>query len=96
MGAALLLVSQWAGGQAGGQARVPTSHANVHKGPSSNDEVLLLAPEGTVLPIIGRRGEWLQVELSPELRNTSLVMRWYQNETAGWMHDSTVETTATP
>jgi uncharacterized protein YgiM (DUF1202 family) len=94
--AVLLLTAQWAAGQSSEQARVPTSHANVHKGPSSNDPVLVLVPEGTLLPIIGRRGEWLQVQLSPELRNTGLVMRWYENETAGWMHDSTIVTTATP
>lgn len=75
------------------QARVPTSHANVHKGPSSNDEVLVLVPQGTVLPIIGRRGEWIEVQLSPALRETGMVMRWYANEDRGWMHDSTVEFT---
>jgi len=75
------------------QARVPTSHANVHKGPSSGQEVLVLVPRGTVLPVIGRRGEWIQVRLSPELRKTGMVMRWYENEDNGWMHDSTVEIT---
>jgi uncharacterized protein YgiM (DUF1202 family) len=72
------------------QARVPTSHANVHKGPSSGQEVLVLVPKGTVLPIVGRRGEWVQVQLSPELRKTGMVMRWYADEKSGWMHDSTV------
>ena len=43
------------------------------------------------MPILGRRGEWVQVQLSPELRKTGMVMRWYENETSGWMHDSTVE-----
>ncbi len=91
------------------QAIVPTTHANVHSGPSSGSSVLVLAPEGTVLPIIGRRGEWVQVRLSPELRETGIVMRWYEgrhsffndgeiitigDEESGWMHDSTVEINA--
>lgn len=75
------------------QARVPTSYANVHKGASSGQQILLLVPRGTVLPIIGRRGEWVQVGLSPELRKTGMVMRWYENEASGWMHDSTVQIT---
>ena len=78
------------------QARVPTSHANVHKGPSSNDEVLVLVPQDTVLPVIGRRGEWIEVQLAPALRETGMVIRWYANEDRGWMHDSTVEITASP
>ena len=73
------------------RARVPTSHANVHMGPGSGQEVLILVAKGTVLPVIGRSGEWVQVQLSPELRKTGMVMRWYKNETSGWMHDSTVE-----
>ena len=88
------------------QARVPTSHANVHSGPSSGASVLVMVPEGTVLPIIGRRDEWVQVRLSPELRQTGIVVRWYEgrhsffndgdiitigDEEVGWMHDSTVE-----
>ncbi len=88
------------------QARVPTSYANVHAAPSSNGALLVLVPRGTVLPIIGRRGEWVQVELSSELRQTGIVMRWYEgrhefmndgqlitigDEDSGWMHDSTVE-----
>lgn len=75
------------------QARVPTSYANVHKGASSGQVILVLVPRGTVMPIIGRRGEWVQVQLSPELRKTGMVMRWYENETSGWMHDSTVKIT---
>jgi len=93
-------------GQAAEQARVPTSYANVHAAPSSGSVPLVLVPRGTVLPIIGRRGEWVQVQLSPELRETGMVMRWYEGrhdivvrgepttigeETSGWMHDSTVE-----
>lgn len=73
------------------QARVPTSYANVHRGSSSGQVILVLVPGGTVLPIIGRRGEWVQVRLAPELRKTGMVVRWYENETSGWMHDSTVE-----
>jgi uncharacterized protein YgiM (DUF1202 family) len=74
-----------------GRVRVPTSHANVHMAPGSGSEVLVLVVKGTVLPVIGRRGEWIQVRLSPELRKTGMVMRWYKNEDQGWMHDSTVE-----
>ena len=74
-----------------GYVRVPTSHANVHMGASSGQQVLWLAPEGTVLPVIGRQGEWLIVQLSPELRETGIVMRWYRNEDRGYMHESTVE-----
>jgi len=90
------------------QARVPTSYANIHDAPSTASNLLLLVPEGTVLPIIGRRGEWVQVRLSPELRKTGLIIRWYEgrhelnrrgeritigDEDSGWMHDSTVEIT---
>ena len=73
------------------QVRVPTSHANIHSGPSSGNEVIVLAARGTVMPMVGRRGEWIQVQLSPEIRKTGMLMRWYKNETSGWMHDSTVE-----
>ncbi len=88
------------------QARVPTSYANVHASPGSGSALLVVVPRGTILPIIGRRGEWVQVQLSPELRKTGIVVRWYKekreitrrgrritigNEDSGWMHDSTVE-----
>lgn len=88
------------------QVRVPTSYANVHATPGSGSALLVLVPRGTVLPIIGRRGEWVQVQLSPELRTTGMVVRWYVgtreitrrgrritigDEDSGWMHDSTVE-----
>jgi uncharacterized protein YgiM (DUF1202 family) len=73
------------------RVRVPTSYANVHMGPSSGQEVLVLVPRGTVLTVLGRDKEWIQVRLSPELRKTGMVMRWYKNEDRGWMHDSTVE-----
>jgi hypothetical protein len=90
------------------QARVPTSHAAVHEGPGSGSALLVLVPRDTVLPVTGRRGEWVQVELSPELRKTGIVIRWYEgkhelarrgrritigDEKSGWMHDSTVEIT---
>ena len=73
------------------QVRVPTSHANIHAGPSTGNEVLVLAAKGTVMPMVGRRGEWIQVQLSPEIRKTGISMRWYKNETSGWVHDSMVE-----
>lgn len=73
------------------QVRVPTSHANIHTGPSTGNEVLVLAAKGTVMPMVGRRGEWIQVQLSPEIRKTGILMRWYKNETSGWVHDSMVE-----
>ena len=75
----------------GEQVRVKAGHANVHTGPTSGNEVLVLAAKGTVLPVLARRGEWVQVGLSPELRKSGLVMRWYKNESNGWIHDSLVE-----
>lgn len=72
------------------RVRVPVAHANVHKGPNTTTEVLVLAPRGAVLTVLARDKEWVQVRLTPELRKTGLVMRWYQNEDRGWMHDSTV------
>jgi Bacterial SH3 domain len=71
--------------------RVKAGHANIHTGPSSGNEVLVLAAKGTVLPVLARRGEWVQVGLSPELRKTGMVMRWYKNENNGWIHDSMLE-----
>ena len=73
------------------QVRVPVSHANIHTGPSTGNEVIVLAAKGTVMPMVGRRGEWLQVQLSPEMRKTGMPMRWYNNESSGWVHDSMVE-----
>jgi hypothetical protein len=73
------------------RVRVKTGHVNIHSGPNSGNEVLVLAPKDTVMPMIGRRGEWIQVQLAPELRKTGILMRWYKNETTGWMHDSMVE-----
>ena len=71
--------------------RVKAGHANVHTGPTSGNEVLVLAAKGTVLPVLAHRGEWVQVGLSPELRKTGMVMRWYKNENNGWIHDSLLE-----
>ena len=71
-------------------ATVPTSHASVHMAAGSGSELLVMVPKGTVMPVLGRKGEWVQVRLTPELRKTSIVIRWYKNEDNGWMHDSTV------
>ncbi len=73
------------------RVRVPTSHANVHMGPSSGQQLLVMVSRDTVLEVLGRNKEWLQVRLTPEMRKTGIVMRWYKNEDSGWMHDSTVE-----
>ena len=71
--------------------RVKTRHANIHTGPTSGNEVLVLAAKDTILPVLSRRGEWIQVGLSPELRKTGMVLRWYKNENNGWIHDSMLE-----
>jgi uncharacterized protein YgiM (DUF1202 family) len=73
------------------QVRVPVEHANVHTGPSTGNEVIVLAAKGTVMPMVGRRGEWVQVLIAPEMRKTGIPMRWYNNEASGWVHDSMVE-----
>lgn len=73
------------------QVRVPKRHANVQAGPSSGSIVLVLVPQGTVLPVIQRQGPWVVVELSPKLREVGTPMRWYRGETRGYMHESTVE-----
>jgi hypothetical protein len=103
---ALLISTSTLSQESNQQARVPTSYANVHDAPSTASNLLVVIPEGTVLPVIGRQGEWVQVELSPELRETGMVMRWYEDrheivrrgqlitiggDDTGWMHDSTVE-----
>ena len=80
-----------AGQEKGDRVRVPTSHANVHMGASSGQQVLVLVPKGTILTVTGRRGEWIEVQLTPELRKTGMVMRWYKNEDNGWIHDSLLE-----
>ena len=73
--------------------RVPDrqTHTDVKASSSSGAIVLVLVPKGTTLPVIGRQGEWIQVRLSPELRKTGIPMRWYKNEDAGFVHESTVE-----
>lgn len=71
--------------------RVKAGHANVHTGPTTGNEVLVLATKGTLLPVLARRGEWIQVALSAEVRKTGMVMRWYKNESNGWIHDSMIE-----
>jgi uncharacterized protein YgiM (DUF1202 family) len=71
--------------------RVKAGHANIHTGPTSGNEVLVLAAKGTLLPVLARRGEWIQVALSSELKKTGMVMRWYKNENNGWVHDSMLE-----
>ena len=73
------------------RVRVPRRHANVHMGPNTTTEVLVLVPRDTVLTVLARDKEWVQVRLTPELRKTGMVMRWYKNEDRGWMHDSTVQ-----
>jgi hypothetical protein len=74
--------------------RVPARQTNtdIKAGPNSTTIVLLLVPSGTVLPVVGRDGEWIRVRLSPELRRTGTPMRWYRNEDTGFVHESTVET----
>ena len=62
--------------------RVPKSYANVHLGPVTFHPVLVLVPKDTVLPVVSRQGEWLEVELSPELKETGMVLRWYFAATA--------------
>ena len=87
-----LLLLQTASGQPPPErVRVPTSYANVHMAASSGAEVLVLVPRGTILTVLARDKEWIQVRLTPELRKSGMVMRWYKNEDQGWMHDSTVE-----
>src|SRR3954451_24523673 len=73
------------------QVRVPVAHANIHSGPSTGNEVIVLATKGTVMPIVARRGQWIQVLLAPEIRKPGMAMRWYNNEGSGWVHDSMVE-----
>jgi len=72
------------------RVRVSTRHANVHTGPNTTTEVLVLVPRDRVLTVLGRDKEWIQVQLTTDLRTTGIVMRWYKNEDRGWMHDSIV------
>jgi hypothetical protein len=73
--------------------RVPARQTNtdIKAEPSSGAIVLLLVPRGTVLPVVGRRGEWIRVRLAPDLRRIGTPMRWYKNEDSGFVHESTVE-----
>jgi hypothetical protein len=88
----LLALQQSPSGQATSeQVRIKTKHANIQAGPTSGADVLVLAPRGTVLAVIERKGPWVTVELKPELRKTATPMRWYKNETRGFIHDSQVE-----
>ena len=102
----LLAAQPLAGQQRGGQGtgasatapkptgeivRVKAGHANIHSGPTSGNEVLVLAAKDSLLPVLARRGEWIQVGLAAELRKTGIVMRWYKNENNGWVHDSMVD-----
>ena len=45
--------------------------------------MIVLAAKGTVMPMVGRRGEWIQMQLSPEMRKTATAMRRYRNESSG-------------
>ena len=92
--ATLLLPAAPAGQAPKEQAQIRTKHANVHMGPNSTTQVLLLVPKGTLMPVIERRAPWVLVELSPKLRETGIPMRWYKNEKQGWLHDSYLEPTA--
>lgn len=73
------------------QVRVRTKHANVQAGPTSGADVLVLVPRGTILTVIERRGPWVTVELTPDLRNSATPMRWYKDERRGFIHDSQLE-----
>jgi hypothetical protein len=73
--------------------RVPArqTFTDVKEEPNSTSIVLLLVPAGITLPVVGRRGEWIEVTLSPELRKVGTPMRWYKDERTGFVHESTVE-----
>ncbi len=73
------------------QVRVPKRHANVQAGPSSGSDILVIVPQGTILNVVERRGPWVVVELTPELRKAGIPMRWYKSEKQGFMYESTVE-----
>ena len=55
------------------QVRVPVSHANIHSGPSTGNEVIVLAAKGTVMPMVGRRG---RAGLVQTRRSERGVRRW--------------------
>jgi hypothetical protein len=73
--------------------RVPARQTNtdIKAEANSGSIVLLLVPRGTVLPVMGRQGEWIRVRLSPALRRIGTPMRWFKNEETGFVHESTVE-----
>jgi uncharacterized protein YgiM (DUF1202 family) len=75
----------------GERVRVKAGHANVQTGPTSGNEVLVLAAKGTVLPVLARRGEWIQVGLSPDLLKTGTGQPVNTNDNHGWIHDSMIE-----
>jgi hypothetical protein len=80
------------------RVRVPErqDYTNVHGGPSTVPPPIVLAPAGTVFPVVKKQGEWYLVTLAPELRKLGMPMRWYKNETQGWVHESTVEVFVAP
>lgn len=98
VGAVCLVTALSTSASAQDHIRVPArqTHTDVKGGPSSNDIVLVLIPRGTVLPVVTRQGEWVQVKLSPDLRKTGIPMRWYKNEDLGFVHESTVEIVTGP
>ena len=74
-----------------GQVRVTKRAANVHTAPTSTAIVLVNVPQGTTLNVLEHRGVWVAVQLTPALRQQGSPIRWYRNETRGFMHNSTVE-----
>ena len=57
------------------QVRVPVAHANIHSGPSTGNEVIVLAAKGTVMPMVGRRGEWIQLQSRHGRHSTHVLPR---------------------
>ena len=96
--AALIILSFAAPGFAQEHIRVPErqTHTDVKAGASSGSIALVLIPSGTVLPVVGRQGEWIQVKLMPDLRQRGIPVRWYNNEDAGYVHQSTVDVVKGP
>ncbi|MEO8069895.1 MAG: hypothetical protein ABI652_00715 [Acidobacteriota bacterium] len=68
--------------------------ANIHATPSTAAIVLATVSPGLVLDIYEHRGVWYAVALTPDLRQKATPIRWYRNETRGFVHDSTVELVA--
>lgn len=50
---------------------MPTSHANVHVGPSTGAVLLVMAARGTEFEVTGRDKEWIQVALTPDVRRAA-------------------------